>query len=76
MSPKQKAFCFNFISFAILFILIRIVLAYFFELSSLVLALISAVFATVFGPRFGVVKTAKGQKVMMNWIFRKGVKEI
>lgn len=75
MTLKNKALLFNFIGFAVLFLVARFALAYFLELHRLLLALLSAVIATVLAPKFAVVH-AEGRRLVMKWIFLKGVKEL
>ncbi len=77
MKPSTKTFLLNFLSFAVLFIVFRLISGYFLEDSGrLVKALAAAVLASILAPKFGAVKTDKGYKIMMKWIFLKGVKEI
>ncbi|MCM4168950.1 hypothetical protein DHD08_14785 [Arenibacter sp. H213] len=76
MKPKHKAFLYNFLSFAILFVAGRLLLGMFLSLDTLVLAIIAAVVASILAPKFAVVKTQTGKKLMMKWIFLKGVREI
>jgi hypothetical protein len=65
---------FQFASFGILFLLTRIGLIYFTDLSGIWLPLTAAIIATVLAPQFKVFKTEKGDKICMRWIFLKGVK--
>lgn len=76
MNKKTKVFIAQFICFAVLFIIVRIPVEYFTELSSLWGSVIGAVVATIFAPQFKVFDTQQGQKVYMRWIFIKGVKEL
>jgi len=75
MTLKNKALLFNFIGFAVLFLITRFGLSYFFELNRLLLALLSAIIATVLAPKFAIVNTA-GPRLVMKWIFLKGIKEM
>ncbi len=77
MSKKTKALLFNFISFAALFLVARFGIGYFVGDSSVFLSIGAAVLAMVLAPKFKAIK-AKGEveKLYMNWIFIKGVKEI
>lgn len=75
MKPKIRAVLFNFMGFAILFLIIRFTLGYFFEINRLYLALAAAIFASVLTPKFAVVKDGRA-KVLMRWIFIKGFREI
>ncbi|GIJ93870.1 hypothetical protein ACI75Y_04475 [Capnocytophaga stomatis] len=77
MTPKTKAFLFNFICFGAIFITIRLGVNYFFpELKYLFASLISGAVTIFISPRFAAVPTDKGEKLFMKWIFFKGVKQI
>ena len=76
MKVQTKAFIYNLLGFALIFLLVRFVLAYFFHLNRWVLALVAAIVASLLAPKFGVVKTANGDKLFVKWIFKKGVKEV
>lgn len=76
IKPKTKALFYNFICFAIIFIVIRLSIGYFLQLSQTAMALISAVAASILAPKFGVVSTQKGDKILMKWVFIKEMKEI
>ncbi len=76
MQPKYKALVFNFIGFAVLFVIGRLAFGYFLPINRIFLALMAAIIATIFAPKFGVVQTDKGEKTMMKWIFIKGSREI
>lgn len=76
MKPKHKALLFNFIAFVTLFLIIRLTLGYYILIASVYLAVISAIVATILAPKFGVVKTNDGEKVLMKWIFIKGMREV
>jgi hypothetical protein len=76
LKPKYKALIFNFLGFAILFVVGRLILVMLLlSLNTLVLAVIAAVAASILAPKFGVVKTPSGEKLMMKWIFIKGFRE-
>ena len=76
MNKKTKVFIAQFLCFAILFIIVRIPIDYFTDLTSIWGSLIGAVVATILAPQFKVFDTQQGQKVYMRWIFIKGVKEL
>ncbi len=76
MKKKWKALLFNFIGFAVLFVLARLALGHYLSIHRIFLALIAAIIANVLAPKFVVVKSEDGEKMMMKWIFRKGVKEL
>ncbi|MGG5578350.1 hypothetical protein ACPDHL_13540 [Myroides sp. C15-4] len=74
MSAGTKTLLLQFVSFAILFLLARVGLMYFTDLSGIWLPLVSAGIATVFAPQFKVFKTDEGDKICVSWIFLKGAK--
>ncbi|MGS4344757.1 hypothetical protein ACKUSY_03950 [Myroides odoratus] len=74
MGAGTKTILFQFVSFAVLFLLARVGLAYFTDLSGIWLPLVSAIVATVLAPQFKVFKTDEGDKICVKWIFLKGVK--
>ncbi|MDM1045808.1 hypothetical protein HX004_08100 [Myroides sp. 1354] len=74
MSVGTKTILFQFVSFAVLFLLARTGLMYFTDLSGIWLPIVSAIVATVFAPQFKVFKTDEGDKICVKWIFLKGVK--
>ena len=76
MKPRQRALLFNFMGFAFFFIVGRTLLIYLFSLNTVLLALLAAVIATILAPKFAAVKTGKGEKLMMKWIFIKGFREM
>lgn len=76
MRPKHRALLYNFIGFAFLFIGSRLLLGHFFSMGTFILAFLAAVIATILAPKFAVVKTPKGEKLMMKWIFIKGIREM
>ncbi len=76
MKPKHKALLLNFIAFMTLFLITRLTLGHYVPMSPIFLAVISAITATVFAPKFGAVNTQGGKKVMMKWIFIKGAREV
>ena len=76
MKLKYKALLFNFIGFATLFIIFRLALGYIVPISSILLAVTSAIIASVLTPKFGLVQTDNGKKIWMKWIFIKGTREI
>ena len=76
MSPKIKALLLNFMGFAILFIVARIVFGYLFNIDRLYLALGAAIIASILAPKFTVVEVDGSSKILMKWIFIKGFREI
>jgi len=76
MKPKYKALLFNFLGFAILFVVGRLALGMLVSLNTLVLAVIAAVAASLLAPKFVVNKSQTGEKLLMKWIFIKGFREL
>lgn len=76
MNKKTKAFLYNFLGFAPLFVICRIAAAYFTHLSGLWLPLTAAVAASLLSPKFQAITTSEGEKIYMKWLFIKGVKEV
>ena len=76
MKPKHKALLFNFIAFVALFLMIRLLLGYFMPINRIFLAVTSAIVANILAPKFGAIETENGEKILMKWIFIKGMREI
>jgi len=76
MSKKTKAFLYQLISFAILFIAFRYLVATYTNLTSYWIPLTAFVIGTILAPKFQAIQTKEGEKLFMKWIFTKGIKEI
>lgn len=76
MTLKTKGLLYNFIGFALLFIIVRIVAEMFTNLTGFWLPLTAFVVATLLAPKFQAVQTSQGEKLFMKWLFFKGVKEV
>jgi len=76
MSLKTKAFIYQLLSFAVLFILIRFLVDTYSNLEGFWIPLTAFVIGTILSPQFQAVKTNEGEKLFMKWIFMKGIKEI
>ena len=76
MSKKTKALLYQLISFAVLFIAARFLIAAYTYLQGVWIPVTAAVVATILAPQFQSVKTQEGEKLFMKWIFMKGIKEI
>ncbi|MEK6154357.1 hypothetical protein WIW50_13885 [Flavobacteriaceae bacterium 3-367] len=76
MRPKYRALLFNFLGFALLFIVIRLILGYYMPINRIFLAVASAIAANILAPKFGAIQTDEGEKVLMKWVFMKGTREI
>ena len=76
MSLKTKAFIYQLLSFAVLFVLVRFLVASYTNLEGFWVPLTAFVAGTILAPQFQAVKTNEGEKLFMKWIFMKGIKEI
>ncbi len=76
MKPKYKTLIYNFLGFAILFVLFRFGLNLVLQLATFYMALIAAISASILAPKFAVVKNDGEEKIVMKWIFFKGFKEL
>lgn len=76
MRPKYKALLFNLIAFVTLFLIARLILGHFLPINRIFLAVTSAIIANVLAPKFGAIQTDDGEKVLMKWIFIKGIREL
>ncbi len=76
MNPKFKVLLYNFLCFGALFVIIKLILSVYINANNLVLAIIAAVAANILAPKFGLIDTQNGKKIMMKWIFMKEIKEI
>ncbi|MBU2901400.1 hypothetical protein CSC80_09810 [Maribacter sp. 6B07] len=74
MKLKHKVLVFNFLAFAILFIVFRVVLFMTLTISSIYLSVIAAILASFLAPKFAVAKIESVEKIVMKWIFTKGFK--
>ena len=71
-----KAFVFQLLCFAVLFILSRIVIDKYSNLTGYWIQITAFVVSTILAPKFQSVKTNDGEKLFMKWLFIKGIKEI
>jgi hypothetical protein len=71
-----RAFVFQLLCFAALFILVRFLLVSYTNLTGLWIPFTAFVVGTLLAPKFQSVKTNDGEKLFMKWIFMKGIKEI
>lgn len=76
MKLQHKALLFNFLGFAVLFLIARFGIGEFTEVPRLYLAIGAAILATVLAPKFAVVRDAGKEKLMMKWIFMKAPREV
>ncbi|HEU0137076.1 MAG TPA: hypothetical protein VFQ50_07275 [Flavobacterium sp.] len=76
MSLQTKAFVYQLLCFAVLFILSRYLLDRYSSLTGLWIPITAFVIGTLLSPKFQAIKTANGPKMYMKWIFLKGVREV
>ena len=76
MSLKTKAFLYQVLCFAVLFIATRFALEAYSNVTGLWLPVTAFVIGTLLSPKFRVIETNEGEKMFMKWLFLKGVKEL
>lgn len=76
MSKKTKAFLYNFLGFAAHFTLAYFLIVRFTGLDGLWIPITSAVAASLLTPKFQALTIYGEEKLLMKWLFIKGVKEL
>lgn len=76
MTLKTKAFIYQLLSFAVLFIIFRFLIDAYTNLQGFWIPLTAFVIGTILSPQFQAIKTNDGEKLFMKWIFMKGIKQI
>ncbi|GEP52191.1 hypothetical protein FNO01nite_28630 [Flavobacterium noncentrifugens] len=76
MSLRTKAFLFQLMCFAALFILFRFLIGKYTNLTGLWVPFTAFVVGTLISPKFQVIRTKDGDKMFMKWLFLKGIREI
>ena len=76
MSKTTKAFVYQIISFAVLFIPLRFLFAEYTGLTGYLIPLTAFVVATIVSPKFQAIRTNEGEKLFVKWLFVKQVREI
>ena len=76
MTKKTKAFVYQLICFAILFIGFRYLIASYSNLTGYWIPITAFVAGTIISPKFQAIKTNEGEKLFVQWLFMKGIKEI
>jgi len=76
MSLETKAKVYNFIVFALLYLIVRYVAGSFLDFNRYVLMFGAAITAHFLAPKFSAINTKNGEKIMMKWIFIKEIKEL
>jgi len=75
MTKKNKALLYNLFSFALIFIVVRILLGVYSGLYGFWLPLTAFIVSTILSPKFQAVTTRDGEKIFMRWMFIKGIKK-
>lgn len=73
---KAKALLYNFIGFTFFFFLLRYLSGFVLPTHQIFRVVLAAIIANILAPKFGVIKTNSGKKMMMKWVFIKGIREI
>lgn len=76
MSLRVKAFLFQLMCFAALFILFRFLIDAYTGLTGFWIPFTAFVAGTLLSPKFQVANTKDGEKMYMSWLFMKGIHEI
>ncbi len=76
MNTKVKAFLFQLMCFAVLFISSRYLIDKYTLISEFWVAGMAFVISTLLSPKFQAVRTPDGEKLFMRWLFIKGIREI
>ena len=76
MSLKTKAFIYQFLCFAVLFIAARFAIEALTGLTGFWIPLTAFVIGTLLAPKFRVIKTNDGEKMFVKWLFINGVKQL
>jgi hypothetical protein len=76
MSKKVKAFLYNLICFALIFLGFRWLIIHYTNLTGFLIPITAFVVGTLTAPKFQAVPTADGEKLFMKWLFIKGVREV
>lgn len=75
-NKKWRALLFNLISFATLYSIFYIIIVNFTGLTGFWIPVTSFIVATILAPRFQAINYRGEEKLVMSWIFLKGIKEI
>ncbi len=77
MSKLQiRAFFYQLICFAVLFILFRVLIYKYIDLKGFFIPLTAFILGTILAPKFQAIKTKDGEKLYMRWMFLKGTREV
>ncbi len=76
MNLQTKSLFYQFLSFAVIFALVRYFALPYTGLSGIWLPITAFVITTLLCPVFKAVRTPQGEKLFVKWIFLGGLKEI
>ena len=76
MKKSTKALLFNFLGFAVIYLITYFLITRFTYLSGWWIPVTAAMASMLLAPKFQAVKTREGEKLFMKWLFVKGLKEI
>lgn len=76
MSPKIKVFLYQFITFAVIFVPLRYLIAWLAKSEGFWVPFIAFAVTVLIAPKFQLVQTKEGSKIWMKWIFSKSIKEL
>ncbi len=76
MTLKTKAFLFQLISFAVVFIPFRYAIDYFTALERFWPPFFAFIATLILAPKFQAIQTKEGERLFMKWIFLKGVRSV
>lgn len=76
MSLKIKAFIYQLMCFAALFILSRYLIEAYSNLTGYWIPITAFVVGTLLSPKFQAIQTKDGEKLYMKWLFMKEVREV
>ncbi len=77
MSKTTKAFLYNFVGFAIIYLFVYFGIKNFLpNISWYWMPISAAVLASLLAPKFQVVKSREGEKLFMKFLFSKKIREI
>lgn len=74
MKLKHKVLVFNFLAFAILFVLCRYFLHSTITIKPIFISFLSAIIASILSPKFAIAKIEGLEKIVLKWVFIKGFK--
>ena len=76
MNKKTKSFIYNFLGFAIIYIPAYLLIMIYTGLTGIWIPLTAFMVTLILSPKFQVVNFHGQEKILMKWLFIKGVKEV